>query len=83
MNKIKAIYLTNLIALGELIKAGEVSLTECFKADLHILNDIVLSDSALNLDDMLKLFRAKAGLKGVSLETLKDYFMLVIRGINE
>lgn len=83
MNKIKAIYLTNLIALGELIKAGEVSLTECFKADLHILNDIVLSDSVLNLDDMLKLFRVKAGLKGVSLEILKDYFMLVIRGINE
>lgn len=82
---------TFLIAVNIMIFEGKVEngciyATSCFKNDIHTLEEVLYtygSNEHPTITDVLKAFRNKAGLKGVSTETLKNYFMPIIQGINE
>lgn len=84
-NVIFAMIINIMIFEGK-VENGCIYATSCFKYDVHTLEDVLYiygSNESPTITDILKAFKNKAGLKGVSVETLKDYFMPIIQGINE
>lgn len=76
----------NIMIFEGKLESGCVYATNCFKHDINTLESVLYmygSNEHPTITDVLKAFRNKAGLKGVSVETLKDYFMPIIQGINE
>lgn len=84
-NVIFAMIINIMIFEGK-VDNGCIYATDCFKNDVKTLESVLHmygSNDCPTITDVLKAFRIKAGLKGVSMETLKDYFMPIIQGINE
>ena len=78
--------LINIMVFEDKVGNGCIYATTCFKNDVNTLSSVLYmygSNEHPSINDVLKAFRNKAGLKGVSMETLKDYFMPIIQGINE
>lgn len=84
-NVIFAMIINIMIFEGKL-ENGCIYATACLKNDVKTLESVLHmygNNDRPTITDVLKAFRNKAGLKGVSVETLKDYFMPIIQGINE
>ena len=78
--------LINIMIFEGKVENGCIYTTKCFKNDVNTLEKVLHiygNNECPSINDVLKAFRNKAGLKGVSVETLKDYFMPIIQGINE
>lgn len=78
--------LINIMVFKGKIENGCVYATACFKNDVHTLESVLhmySSNEHPTITDVLKVFRNKAGLKGISIDVLKTYFMPIIQGINE
>lgn len=84
-NVIFAMIINIMIFEGK-VDNGCIYAPACFKNDIKTLESVLYmygSNDRPTITDVLKAFRSKAGLKGVSMETLKNYFMPIIQGINE